>query len=200
MYLAPNSAGGGAVVDGRLTLPTWLGSVLVFGPLASSFPSSVTGQLAVQASSTGEVSVLNGGISFKASVLGDPSIQLAGAQLTYQRAGDTWTGSATLGMASLIGLKVAPVVISQGKLDELEASFSCATSKICGTSSVPTIGAILDVKDVALQMINLQGISYVPFTPGRPVFICNPRFFKCAAPPPPHRSTARSSSACSAIA
>ena len=184
VYLAPTNAGGGTVVDGRLTLPTWLGPVLVFGPLASSFSSSVTGQLAVQASSTGEVSVINGGISFKASVLGDPSIQLAGAQLSYQRAGDTWTGSATLGMASLIGLKVAPVVISQGKLDELEASFSCATSKICGTSSVPTIGAILNVKDVALQMINLQGLSYVPFTPGRPVFICNPRFFKCATPPP----------------
>ncbi len=186
VYLAPTSAGGGAIVDGQMMLPPWLGSVFAFGPFASSFTANVSGELSVQANSAGNVSVLNGGISFKASVLGDPSLQLAQAQLAYQRAGDTWTGSATLGMASLVGLKVDPIVISDGKLDELQASFSCAQSKICGTGSVPTLGTILDVKDVSLQMLNLQGISYVPFTFGHPIFVCVPNRFikKCPIPPP----------------
>jgi uncharacterized repeat protein (TIGR01451 family) len=184
VYLASSSVGGGAIVDGQLTLPTWLGSVIEFGPLGASFPSSISGQLAVQASSSGQVSVVNGGISFQASVLGDPSLKLAQAQLSYQRAGDRWSGSAILGMASLVGLTVNPVVISDGKLVELEANFSCATSKICGTSSVPTIGAILDVKDVSLRMINLQGISYAPFMIVRGPSSCIPRFRLCAPPPP----------------
>jgi uncharacterized repeat protein (TIGR01451 family) len=188
-YLLPSGAGGGALVDGQLTLPTWLGSVIEFGPLGGSFSSSLSGQLAVQVDSTGQVGVRNGGISFQASVLGLPQIKLVQASLNYQRAGDIWNGSAVLGMASLVGLTVN-TTIGQGKLEDLEASFSCSQSKVCGTNKVPTIGAIFDVKDVALKMLNLQGISYTPFSfspfnlprPCVPVF----RFkVSCPAQPPP---------------
>ena len=121
----------------------------------------MSGELAVQAESSGQLSVIDGGISFKASLLGDSSIQLANAELQYERAGDEWSGSAVLGFAKLVELNVNGV-ISDGKLDELTADFSCSTSKICGTGTFPTLGAILDIKDIDLSMINLQGIDYTP--------------------------------------
>ncbi len=195
VYLAPSSDGGGATVDGQLTLPAWLGDALAFGPLeATGVVPGASGQIAVQVPSSGQLSVINGGISFKASVLGDPSVQLANAELTYQRAGDEWTGSANLGFASLVDLKVNGV-ISDGKLDNLSADFACSTSKICGTGgSLPTLGAILDIKDVDLSMINLQGINYTPppelsasLGTGAfhlPIACFTNRFVKCPPPQP----------------
>jgi hypothetical protein len=191
VYLAPSSAGGGAIVDGQLTLPAWLGDALKFGSLAATgLVPGVSGQLAVQAGSSGQLSVINGGVSFKATVLGDSNLQLANAELSYERAGDEWTGTAELGFASLVKLSVNGV-ISDGKLDDLGVNFACATSKICGSrSSLPTIGAILDLKDVDLNMINLQGIDYTPPTLGPGGFpilrpACVPtKLFKCPAPQP----------------
>jgi len=189
VYLAPTSAGGGAIVDGQLTVPAWLGDALKFGALAATgLVPGVSGQLAVQANSSGQVSAVDGGLSFQASLLGDSSLKLADAELSYQRAGDDWTGSAALGFASLIKLNVN-TVISDGRLDDLGVDFACATSKICGSSSsLPTLGAILDIKDVDLNMINLQGINYTPpptigfFRIPAPCFTT--RFRSCPAPQP----------------
>jgi hypothetical protein len=184
VYLAPGGAGGGAIVDGQLALPTWLGDALKFGALeATGVVPGVAGQIAVQANSSGQLSVVNGGISFKASELGSP-IQLANGELTYERAGDEWTGNGYLGYASLAKLDVNGT-ISDGKLDDLGVDFSCASSKICGSSStVPTLGAVLDVKDVDLNMINLQGISYTPFVFRAPIHVCMPKFESCPPPQP----------------
>jgi hypothetical protein len=184
VYLAPSSDGGGAIVDGQLALPAWLGNALEFGTLATEgLVTGVSGQLAVQANSSGQLSVIDGGISFKASVLGSP-IQLANGELSYQRAGDEWTGSAYLGYASLAKLQVNGT-ISDGKLDDLGVDFSCATSKVCGLDgTIPTLGAVLDVKDVDLNMINLQGISYTPVVFGAPIHVCVPRFESCPPPQP----------------
>ncbi len=189
IYLAPNSAGGGAIVDGQLALPAWLGDALKFGTLAATdLVPGVSGQLAVQASASGQVSVVNGGLSFQATLLGDSNLQLANAVLSYQQAGDEWTGSADLGYASLVKLNVN-TVISDGKLDDLDVDFACGTSKICGSSSsLPTLGAILDIKDVDLNMINLQGIDYTapPTLRFFPVPIaCFPTRFRTCPPPQP---------------
>ena len=81
VYLAPSSAGGGAIVDGQLKLPSWLGdasSSARSSPPASSRASRAWP--AVQANSSGAVSVVNGGISFNATVLGDSNLQLANAE------------------------------------------------------------------------------------------------------------------------
>ena len=188
-YLAPSSAGGGAIVDGQLTLPAWLGDALKFGTLvASGLVPGASGELAVQADSSGTVSVVNGGISFKATVLGDSNLQLANAELAYQRAGDEWTGSGALGFASLVKLNVN-ATIGDGKLDDLGVDFACGTSKICGSSSsLPTLGAILDIKDVDLNVINLQGVDYTP-PPTIGIFHiptpCFPSRFRTCPPPQP---------------
>ena len=189
VYLAPSDAGGGAIIDGQLAVPPWLGDSLKFGSLvATGLVPGLSGELAVQASSSGELSVVNGGISFNATVLGDSNLQLANAELSYQRAGDEWTGSAHLGFASLVKLSVSSV-IRDGKLDDLDADFACATSKICGSSSsLPTLGAILDIKDVDLNMINLEGIDYTPPPTLGPFHIPTPCFtskFRTCPPPQP---------------
>jgi uncharacterized repeat protein (TIGR01451 family) len=190
-YLLPSGAGGGVVVDGRLTLPAWLGAAIEYGPLGSA----VSGQLAVQVAASGQVSVLDGGITYQSTDFGLSSLQLAKGQLSYQRAGDVWTGSATLGFPNLANL-VVNTTIGQGKLDELTANFTCAA--LCSGpevqkgngAKVPSIGAVLDLEDASLEMINLQGISYTPFTINfeHPVHVCitSPRFkIACPAQPPP---------------
>lgn len=195
-HLVPSGAsGGGVVVDGQLALPAWLGPVLAFGPLGSGFPTNVSGQLAVQVDSAGRVSVVNGGISFQRTLLGIPALKLEQAQIQYQRAGDVWSGQATLGTPNLVGLTVN-AVIGQGKLDSLDAYFACSSSGNCGgpavqTSTpggpkVPTIGAVLDIKDASLHVINLQGISYTPppTSSGLTLRTCVPGLKPCPAPPP----------------
>jgi len=191
VYLLPSGAGGGVVVDGRLTLPAWLGAAIEYGPLGSA----VSGQLAVQVAASGQVSVLDGGITYQSTDFGLSSLQLAKGQLSYQRAGDVWTGTATLGFPNLANL-VVNTTIGQGKLDELNANFTCAA--LCSGpelqkgdgAKVPSIGAVLDLEDASLEMINLQGISYTPFTftPGQLPHICisSPRFkITCPQQPPP---------------
>ena len=133
--------------------------------------------------------MINGGVL----VQGQPSWRLLDparqrGALQYQRAGDEWTGSAALGFASLVKLSVNGV-ISDGKLDDLGVNFACSTSKICGSSSsLPTIGAVLDLKDVDLNMINLQGIDYTP-PPTIGQFqlptVCAPSRFRSCPPPEP---------------
>ncbi len=214
-YLVPSGAGGGAVVDGQLELPAWLGAALQFGLLGPTLgASSASGQLAVQVNSGGSVSVVNGGISFQSTAFGIPQLKLTQGRLTYQRAGDVWSGTTTLGLS---GLSLAVnVVIGQGKLDDLGVNFACGQSGDCSganvqgspetlkvptigandqgtpeTPTVPTIGAVLNLKDASLQMINLQGISYTPFSltlgrPTRPTGVCVPfDGRKCPAVPPP---------------
>ncbi len=187
-YLAPSADGGGAIADGQLALPSWLGDALKFGALVTEgLVPGVSGELAVQANSSGQLSVIDGGVSFKATVLGDSSIQLANAELQYERAGDEWSGSAILGFAKLVELNVNGV-ISEGKLDDLTADFSCSTSKICGTGNFPTLGAILDIKDIDLSMINLQGIDYTPpptIGSFRMPIACVPSKFRSCPPPEP---------------
>ncbi len=191
VYLAPSSAGGGAIVDGRLTLPAWLGAALAFGTLTPGV-DGVSGQLAMQVSSSGAASVLNGGVSFHSSLLGIPQLTLAQGQITYQGAGDVWSGTTLLGFSGLqLGVDVT---IGQGKLDDLSVNFACGTSGDCsgqnvqggaGAPGVPKIGAVLDLKDAALQVVNLQGVSYTPFQLGvAQVVRCIPKFNPCAAPPP----------------
>lgn len=190
VYLAPSSTGGGAIVDGRLTLPAWLGPAIAFGTLTTNVPA-LSGQLAMQVNSSGAVSVLNGGLSFKSSLLGIPALTLTQGQITYQGAGDLWTGTTLLGFPGFqLGVDVT---IGQGKLDDLSVNFACGTSGNCSGQNVQaegphyaSIGAVLDLKDAALQVINLQGISYTPFSflSGRPSF-CNPRFSPCPPSPPP---------------
>ena len=80
-------------------------------------------------------------------------------------------------------------VISDGKLDDLGVDSACATSKICGSSSsIPTLGAFIDIKDVDLNMINLQGIDYTPPQALGPFHILTPCFpsrFRTCPPPQP---------------
>jgi hypothetical protein len=194
-YLAPSGSGGGVIVDGRLALPSWLGPALAFGTLNPNVVG-VSGQLAVQVGSSGAVSVLNGGISFQSTLLGIPQLKLSQAQISYQRAGDVWSGTAVLGTPNFIGLTVN-TTIGQGKIDDLGVNFACASKNTCGSGSVassipnkPTIGTVLDLKDADLQMVNLQGIDYTPFTlnVGQPIHVCisSPRFkVTCPSQPPP---------------
>ena len=194
-YLLPSSAGGGALVDGQLQLPSWLGAAITFGAFGTIFPASVSGDLAVQVSSSGSLSVLNGGISFNSTLFGIPALRLADGQISYQHAGNVWSGVAMLNWPKVLGIDVN-ATIGDGKLDDLGVSFSCVSEKKCGGPPVsgspttglikPEIGAVLDLKDVSLEMINLQGISYTPFsfTAGMPIHICvsSPRF-KVTCPP-----------------
>ncbi|HTW42283.1 MAG TPA: hypothetical protein VMD79_08205 [Solirubrobacteraceae bacterium] len=198
-YLLPSSAGGGAIVDGRLTLPYYLGTLLDFGSLSSIFSGGVTGQLAVQVAASGAVSVHNGGISVHEVGLPYTPFAIKQARLEYTAAGDRWTGNGTLVTPEIANLLLNPVVISDGKLDELIARFQCG--KFCSGGSEPTIGVIIEVKDVNLEIINLQGLNYTP--PGgalgegglfvsefTPIYVCHPLptlHLACPAltPPPP---------------
>ncbi len=191
VYLLPSGAGGGVVVDGRLTLPYYLGSLLDFGSLSSIFSAGVTGQLAVQVAASGAVSVRNGGVSVKEVGLPYLPFAIKQAQLEYAAAGDRWTGSGTLVTPEIANLVIDPLVISDGKLDELVARFQCA--KYCSGGSEPKIGNIIEVKDINLEAINLQGIDYTPPSTGpfglpKPVLACHPTptfHFACPAIPPP---------------
>jgi uncharacterized repeat protein (TIGR01451 family) len=201
VYLAPSGASGGAIVDGQLTLPPWLGSALVFGAFGTVFPANLSGQLAVQTNSSGRESVLNGGISFDSTLFGIPQLRLADGQISYQSAGDVWSGVAMLTWPHVLGVDVN-ATIGQGKLDDLGVSFSCpavpTSSSQCAGPPVsgspttglvkPTIGAVLDLKDVSLEMRNLQGISYTPFIFTNPtlIHVCVPFDHRtCPAQPPP---------------
>jgi uncharacterized repeat protein (TIGR01451 family) len=187
-YLAPSGAGGGVIVDGQMTLPYYLGSVLDFGPPSSIFSSGFSGQLAVQVTASGAVGVHNGGISIKEVAIPDTPFTIQQAHIGYTQAGDEWTGEGMFVAPYIANLAIDPVVISHGKLDDLAAHFECGK---CSSGSEPKIGSVLEVKDIALEMSNLQGINYTPPSGGlggllKPVSICIPLLHViCPAPPKP---------------
>jgi hypothetical protein len=161
VYLAPTGAGGGAIADGQLTVSPWLGGAVRFGSLESAgYPSGISGQLAVQATSGGQVHVLNGGVSFKSSSLGTAGLGLSGGELSYQPSGSDWTGTAALTFSKLSGLPVH-VTIRDGKLVSVSAAFACGSLAACTGAGLPTLGP-LDIEDANAQLAGLTAIDYTP--------------------------------------
>lgn len=152
LFLVPaGSQGGGALVTGKLGLPFY------FGP--------ISGALAVQGQSDGKRRVRGGEVAVPESDVPGTPLKIRDTRLSYLDDGDIWRGRGELKANSFGKLVIDPVVVKEGKFDEIKATYDSTGCSSCGVND-PDIGVVLQLKRAELHAENLSGVNYAPPPPG----------------------------------